>query len=81
MFTTDVGGISSFIQQGGNGYMLPLSATGEDFAHHIQQVLNNKDLYRNLRQQSRTQYEKALNWDVWVYGLRQELEKRNLLPV
>ena len=80
VFTTNVGGISSFVQQGVNGYMLPLSATGEDFARHIQQVLNNADLYRSLRQQSRAQYEAVLNWDVWVADLRCELGKRNLLP-
>ena len=80
VFTTDVGGISSFVQQGVNGYMLPLNATGEDFARHIQQVLNNADLYQHLRQQSRAQYEELLNWDVWVAGLRQALEKRKLLP-
>lgn len=81
VLTTDVGGISSFVQQGVNGYMLPLSATGEDFAHHIQQVLNNADLYQSLRQQSRTQYEEVLNWDVWVMGLRYALERGRLLPI
>ncbi|MGY3089662.1 hypothetical protein ACVWYF_002710 [Hymenobacter sp. UYAg731] len=80
VFTTDVGGISSFVQQGVNGYMLPLNATGEDFARHIQQVLNNADLYQSLRQQSRAQYEAMLNWDVWTARLRYELKKRNLLP-
>jgi hypothetical protein len=80
VFTTDVGGISSFIQQGVNGYMLPLAATGEDFARQMQQLLADPVRYQSLRQQSRSQYEAVLNWDVWVEGLRQALEKRNLLP-
>ena len=42
-------------------------------------MLNNADLYQTLRQQSRTQYETALNWDMWVEGLRQTLEKWELL--
>ena len=81
VFTTNVGGISSFVQQGVNGYMLPLSATGEDFAHHIQQVLNNADLYQELRRRSREQYEAVLNWDMWVNGLCRALEQHELLPV
>jgi glycosyltransferase involved in cell wall biosynthesis len=65
VFTTDVGGISSFIQQGVNGYMLPLAATGEDFARQMQQLLADPVRYQSLRQQSRSQYEAVLNWDVW----------------
>ena len=79
VLTTDVGGISSFVQQGVNGYMLPLSATGEDFARHIQEILADPALYQHLRQQSRVLYEQVLNWDVWVAKLKQELEKRELI--
>ncbi|GAB3317746.1 glycosyltransferase family 4 protein [Hymenobacter humi] len=79
VLTTDVGGISSFVRQGVNGYMLPLSATGEDFAHHIQQILAEPVLYQRLRQQSRELYEQVLNWDVWVEGLKQALEARDII--
>lgn len=79
IFTTDVGGISTFVQQGVNGYMLPLSATGEDFARHIQQIMADPALYQRLRQQSREQYEAVLNWDVWASNLCQKLEKNNLI--
>lgn len=81
VLTTDVGGISSFVQQGVNGYMLPLSATGEDFAHHIQQLLADPVRYQRLRQQSRELYEQVLNWDVWVAGLKQALVARNIVSV
>lgn len=80
VFTTDVGGIASFVQQGVNGYMLPLSATGQDFARQMQQILADPALYQRLRQQSRAQYEAILNWDQWAVGLRHALEKRQLLP-
>jgi glycosyltransferase involved in cell wall biosynthesis len=79
VLTTDVGGIGSFVQQGVNGYMLPLSATGEDFARRIQEILANPALYQHLRQQSRVLYEQVLNWDIWVAKLKQELEKRKLV--
>jgi hypothetical protein len=81
VFTTDVGGISSFVQDGVNGYMLPLSATGLEFARRIQQVLANPAQYQRLRQQSRQQYEQRLNWDIWTVQLVEELRKRHLLPL
>lgn len=80
VFTTEVGGISSFVQQGINGYMLPLTATGTDFAQHIRQILADPAHYRRLRQQSRQQYEQLLNWDVWTARLREALDQRGLLP-
>lgn len=79
VLTTDVGGISSFVQQGINGYMLPLSATGEDFAHRIHEIMADPARYQGLRQQSRELYEQVLNWDVWVNELKQEMEKRTVL--
>lgn len=80
VFTTDVGGISSFIQQGVNGYMLPLTATGADFAAQMKQLLASPAHYQQLREQSRQQYEQILNWDQWTARLRAELEQRQLLP-
>lgn len=79
VLTTDVGGISSFIEQGVNGYMLSRSATGEDFAERIAQLLADPAHYQRLRQQSREQYEVRLNWDVWAQRLHQELVARQLL--
>ncbi|WP_235727330.1 glycosyltransferase family 4 protein [Hymenobacter siberiensis] len=81
VLTTNVGGISSFVQQGANGYMLPLSATGEDFARRIQEILSDPALYQHLRHKSRVLYEQVLNWDVWVAKLKQELEKRELISI
>lgn len=80
VLTTDVGGISSFIQQGVNGYMLPLAATGQDFAQRIQQLLADPAHYQHLRAQSRQQYETVLNWDKWSAQLHEVLVQRGLLP-
>ena len=79
VLTTDVGGISSFVQQGINGYMLPLSATGEDFAHRIHEIMADPARYQGLRQQSREQYEQVLNWDMWVTNLEKTLQTLGLL--
>lgn len=80
VYTTDVGGISSFVQQGVNGYMLPLTATGQDFAQHMQHTLANPAHYRQLRAQSRQQYEDTLNWDQWTSQLIAALQQRQMLP-
>jgi hypothetical protein len=80
VFTTEVGGISSFVQQGVNGYMLPLAATGEDFAKSIKRIIDEPEQYQHLRRQSREQYETQLNWDIWAKRLQEELLKRRLLP-
>ncbi|WP_201979540.1 glycosyltransferase family 4 protein [Hymenobacter rubidus] len=79
VFTTNVGGISSFIQEGVNGFMLPLSATGHDFALRIQKILADPTSYQQLRYRSRQQYEHTLNWDVWSKKLQQVLYERNIL--
>jgi glycosyltransferase involved in cell wall biosynthesis len=80
VLTTDVGGISSFVEQGVNGYMLPLTATGEDFAQLIAQLMADPAHYQRLRLQSRDQYEIRLNWDVWAQHLCKELLARQLIP-
>ena len=80
VFTTNVGGISSFIRDGVNGFMLPLSATGHDFAVRMKQELASPEDYQRLRQRSRQLYESTLNWDVWTKRLEQVLLDKDLLP-
>lgn len=78
--TTDVGGISSFVDQGGNGIMLPLSATGQDFAQAIRDIYQDAPRYAQMRRTARQKYETVLNWDQWATRLQAELTKRHLLP-
>ncbi len=79
VMTTDVGGISSFIEPHTNGVMLPLSASGQDFANQIAALLNDPVRYGQMREQARARYERELNWDAWSERLRQELESRALI--
>jgi len=81
VLTTDVGGISSFIEQGVNGLMLPLAATGQDFAAQIFALYHDRPRYEQMRTDARLRYENELNWDAWGQRLRRELETRHLLPV
>lgn len=71
VFTTDVGGIPTIVKNGKNGYMLPLSATGEDYANLIIEKLSDPTHYHNLVQSSRKEYDSRLNWNKWAESLHQ----------
>lgn len=71
VFTTDVGGIPTIIKNGRNGYMLPLSASGEDYANLIGEKFSDKGVYENLVRSSREEYDTRLNWDKWAESLHQ----------
>jgi glycosyltransferase involved in cell wall biosynthesis len=63
--TTETGGIPSVITNNVNGFMLPLSATGEDFAKVIFEIYFDDNRYKKMSWTSRETYEKKLNWDIW----------------
>lgn len=70
--TTNTGGISGAITNGKNGFMLPLDAKGQDYAHLIQKIYLDDECYYNLVKSSRELFENELNWDQWgktVYKL------------
>jgi glycosyltransferase involved in cell wall biosynthesis len=66
VITTDVGGIPTIIQNGKNGYTLPLSASGQDYANLIAQNFSDASHYQQLVRDSRKEYETRLNWDKWA---------------
>jgi glycosyltransferase involved in cell wall biosynthesis len=65
IISTATGGVSSYVDDGGNGYLLPLKANFMDYANIIQKIWNDKGLYLTLAENSRCKYENELNWDVW----------------
>lgn len=69
VITTDVCGISSLITNGKNGYMLPLSASGDDYAKVIVENFSDPTRYENLLRSSREEYDTQLNWDTWAEKL------------
>jgi glycosyltransferase involved in cell wall biosynthesis len=71
VFTTDVGGIPTIIKNGRNGYMLPLSASGDDYANLIVQNFSDRGVYENLVRSSREEYDRRLNWNKWAESLHQ----------
>ena len=61
--TYDTGGISNYVVNGENGYRLPLSAGGADFAKKIRDIINNGDELTRLKKNARRKYEDDLNWE------------------
>jgi glycosyltransferase involved in cell wall biosynthesis len=66
VIATQTGGLPSLIREGMNGYLLPLSAQGEDFAQVIAAVFRDEKAYRKLRQTSRQEYENHMSPEVWI---------------
>lgn len=63
-FVYDTGGTANYVENGKNGYMLPLSAGGKEFADKIAETIEKDELIR-LSQGAAEQYRAKLNWDVW----------------
>ncbi|NEP57126.1 MAG: glycosyltransferase family 4 protein [Symploca sp. SIO2G7] len=70
VITTDVGGLPTIINQGKNGYMLPLSASGDDFAKLIAEIFCDQTKYEQLVHSSREEYDSRLNWHSWAQSIR-----------
>ena len=62
---TRVGGTIGAIKEGKNGFLLPLSAKAEEYANKIIRVFSDQKTYLQLRKNTRREYERRLNWDVW----------------
>lgn len=64
-FTSQTGGIPNYIENGRNGYMLPLGSTGKDYGELIAECLKNGSL-EQMANSSREVYLEKLNWNVWT---------------
>lgn len=61
----DTGGVGGAIRDGVNGYLLPAEAKGAAYAEKILQICHDPEVYAQLVQSSRNEYEARLNWDAW----------------
>ncbi len=73
--TTDTGGVNTYVQNGINGFTLPLSSGAEAYADKILDLYTNDDAYRQLCINSRKKYDATLNWDAWGDSFRQVAER------
>jgi glycosyltransferase involved in cell wall biosynthesis len=69
ILANDTGGLSCVVNNGVNGYLVR-SNTGEEYASHILELVNNKEKYSELVKSSRDLYEQKLNWDAWAQAVR-----------
>lgn len=65
VLSTDTGGVSSYIREGVNGYLLPPEAGGKDYAGKALAMLTDEKVLVPMRIRSRELYEEVLNWDHW----------------
>lgn len=63
--TTNTGGVSTYVQDGINGYLLPFHAGADAYAKKIEQLVLNPLAMQNLKLSGRKFYEERLNWNLW----------------
>jgi glycosyltransferase involved in cell wall biosynthesis len=66
IISTDTGGVADYVVNNFNGYRLPLSARGSEYAEVILKIVLDPNKYLDMRRAARAKYEKELNWDVWL---------------
>lgn len=64
IFTYDTGGVSNYVENGVNGYMLPLGASGHEFGRKISECLQSGELEK-MSTTAVDIYNEKLNWTVW----------------
>jgi glycosyltransferase involved in cell wall biosynthesis len=68
VLSTDTGGVSGIVREGENGFLLPPSASGGDYAKVLAELFESPDRYRSLRAASRAAFEERLNWDAFGHA-------------
>ena len=72
--TTQTGGIPSIVREGENGFMLPLSARGSDYAKVIAEIYLDDQRYAKLVTSSRAAFDARLNWDAWGIAITNSIK-------
>lgn len=69
VIATNTGGVAGVITEGENGFLLPLSARGAEYAQVIAEIYRDKERYADLVRSSRAAFDQRLNWDAWGNSL------------
>lgn len=75
IITTNTGGVRSYVQDGVNGYCLPINAEPKDYAELIAQFYKQESLYIDIVKSSRDLFENKLNWDVWGQTVKENINR------
>ncbi len=74
--TTDTGGVSSLVKNGENGFVLPMNASGKEYADLIFKCFRMEDDYKELVNKSRTYFHKYYNWNQWSLTLANIIDQK-----
>ncbi len=64
IFTYKTGGVSNYVENGKNGYMLPIGSSGQEFGKKIYECLQSGELEK-MSKTAVDAYNEKLNWTVW----------------
>lgn len=73
------GGVTTVVEQGRTGILIPQGGGMEDFADEIETVIGNPILYEALSRNALKSSRERLNWDVWATKMHAAVE-RTLRP-
>ena len=70
VITTATGGVTSLVEDGANGFALPLDSGPEEYAAIIQELLDEPNKLKEMTEKARRKFEKELNWDNWAAEMK-----------
>ena len=65
VFSQRTGGVSDYVIDGRNGYLLPAGSSGADFGRKIKSCLESGEFER-MSVEAQAVYKEKLNWTVWA---------------
>lgn len=65
VISTDTGGVSSVIENGVNGLLLPIYANSTQYSEIIEDLISDKEAFKKISESSRKKYAEELNWKQW----------------
>lgn len=71
----DTGGVRDAVTDGENGYLLPPTSSGSDYAKKILEITQDPQRYLRLVISCRDAYEVRLNWDAWGRAVKPIFEQ------
>lgn len=68
------GGITTIIADGETGFLLPVDATGKEYAGKIISLVNDPEKYHAMRNAAYARFKNKLNWESWAIEFKKILE-------
>ncbi|MDQ3108541.1 MAG: glycosyltransferase family 4 protein [Bacteroidota bacterium] len=72
------GGITTIIEDGVTGFLLPVDANGKEYAEKIISLINAPEKYSAMRNAAYARFKNKLNWESWAEGFKKILEESGI---